>query len=176
MFAIGTYVIYRAEGVCVISDIRKEIFSTLNKETEFYILNPINDRKSVVYVPCDNEALTNMMKPLLSADEITSLAATLKDERMELAPETRVRSSQYRDAFATGDRRALILLINTVNELVAKTEATGKKVGSTDSGALERAIRYLYDEFSYTSDISDHAELIDIIQGKKPCRPKKEQF
>ena len=36
MFKVGTYVSYRAEGVCVISDIRNEAFNSLGKKEEFY--------------------------------------------------------------------------------------------------------------------------------------------
>ena len=36
MFKVGTYVSYRSEGVCVISDIRMEAFNALGKNEEFY--------------------------------------------------------------------------------------------------------------------------------------------
>ena len=85
MFSKGSYVIYRAEGVCVISDIKTEKFNALDKETQFYILNPVNDRKSMLYVPVDNETLTSMMRPLLSAKEIVALAEELR--QLDLLPE-----------------------------------------------------------------------------------------
>ena len=61
MFKVGTYVSYRSEGVCVISDIRMEAFNALGKSEEFYILAPIKDMNSVLYVPVNNEVLTSKM-------------------------------------------------------------------------------------------------------------------
>ena len=145
MFSKGSYVIYRAEGVCVISDIKTEKFNALDKETQFYILNPVNDTKSMLYVPVDNEALTGMMRPLLSADEIMALAEELRSERIELVPDSRGRNSQLRDILARGDRRELIVLLNTLDDFMEKVVANGRKVGNTEIGAYTRATKLLVD-------------------------------
>ena len=70
MFEIGSYVMYRAEGVCKISDIRDESFGAIGGQEKYYILSPLNDDKSTVYVPMGNDALLGMMRPLMSAEEI----------------------------------------------------------------------------------------------------------
>ena len=172
MFEIGSYVIYRSEGVCVISDVREESFSTLGGASRFYILNPINDLNSVVYVPCDNENLVGMMRALLSPAEIDALAEEIKNERMELPTDIRMRNAKYKEIFAEGDRRSLMILVNTVGELIEKLENEGKKVGSTDRNAFSRALKYLYEEFSATADISGIDELVDIIKTERSCRAK----
>ena len=41
MFEIGSYVSYRAEGVCVIADIRNESFGAIGASTKYYILSSI---------------------------------------------------------------------------------------------------------------------------------------
>ena len=172
MFSKGSYVIYRAEGVCVISDIRTEKFNALDKETQFYILNPVNDRKSMLYVPVDNEALTGMMRPLLSADEIMALAEELRSERIELVPDSRGRNSQLRDILARGDRRELIVLLNTLDDFMEKVVANGRKVGNTEIGAYTRATKLLVDEFSSTTDIDNSEKLKGVIKGTAECLAK----
>ena len=74
MFAVGSFVVYRAEGVCRISDIKAESFGVIGSKENYYILTPLNDEKSTVFVPVANETLVGMMRPLLSAEEITALA------------------------------------------------------------------------------------------------------
>ena len=172
MFSKGSYVIYRAEGVCVISDIKTEKFNALDKETQFYILNPVNDRKSMLYVPVDNEALTGMMRPLLSADEIMALAEELRSERIELVPDSRGRNSQLRDILARGDRRELIVLLNNLDDFMEKVVANGRKVGNTEIGAYNRATKLLVDEFSSTTDIDNSEKLKGVIKGTAECLAK----
>ena len=51
MYEIGSYVIYRAEGFWKISDIRTESFGAIGGQEKYYILSPVNDEKSTVFVP-----------------------------------------------------------------------------------------------------------------------------
>ena len=172
MFSKGSYVIDRAEGVCVISDIKTEKFNALDKETQFYILNPINDKKSMLYVPVDNEALTDMMRPLLSAEEIMALADELRQDRIELVSDSRGRNSQLRDILSRGDRRELIVLLNTLDDFMERVAANGRKIGNTELVAYTRATKLLVDEFSSTTDIDNAEKLKGVIKGTAECLSK----
>ena len=46
-YEIGSYVIYRAEGICDIIDIRRESFAG-GEKAEYYILSPRNDPNSLL--------------------------------------------------------------------------------------------------------------------------------
>ena len=71
--------VYRAEGVCDIVDIRKECFGANPQGEEYYILSPRNDANSSIYVPVYNEALTAQMRSLLSREEIAEMLCELRD-------------------------------------------------------------------------------------------------
>lgn len=162
-FSIGEAVIYRAEGVCDIVDIRKECFASNASGEDYYILSPRNDVNSSIYIPVHNEALTALMRPILNREEIVSMVRDLCDERMEWPVESRVRNTVFREILARGDRRELIVLILTVHERVAEMLAAGKKVGSTESSALARACKLLRDEFSLSIPMRSDDELIALI-------------
>jgi len=168
MFAVGSYVIYRAEGVCKISDIREESFGAIGEKAKYYILSPLNDGKSTVFVPIDNERLCSMIRKLLSADEINELVASVKDRRIEWVPDSRGRSAKFREVLATGDRTLLIALINTVLEYWD----SGNRVLGTDENAVRRAKRMLYDEFSETAEIASEDDVIRLIRGQLKLSPK----
>ena len=170
MLSIGTYVSYRAEGVCVISDIRTESFG--DKSGDYYILAPLKDVNSVLYVPVDNELLVSRMLPLLSSEEISALAEELCDERMEWNLESRARNYQFRDILNSGDRRALIILVNTITEREANQLITGKKLTGGDQSTLRRARKALFDEFSITANIANEEQLMDILACRVKCRSK----
>lgn len=165
--------IYRAEGVCRLSDIRAESFGSVGAAATYYILTPIQDVKTTLFVPVENPQLVGMMRPLLSASEIAALAEELRESRMEWIPESRARSNRFRDLLAVGDRRELVLLVNTLREEMARAVADGKKVTATDETAFHRACKLLLSEFSATTDLSSEEELLEVLSGERMPKPRK---
>jgi RNA polymerase-interacting CarD/CdnL/TRCF family regulator len=172
MFAIGAYVSYRSEGVCVISDIRTEVFNSLGKSEEYYILAPLKDMNSVLYVPVNNEILTSKMQPLLSADEICALADELRGELLDWIDESRARNAALREILSGGDRRELIVLVNTILDRIARSDEIGRKITAGDENTLKRAKRMLLDEFSATTDLTTDEQLMGVLAGTHRCNPR----
>lgn len=173
MFEIGTYVSYRAEGVCVISDIRTEAFNALGKSEEFYILAPLKDMNSILYVPVNNEALTSKMQPLLSADEIYALADELREVRMEWIDDSRARNSVLREMLAAGGRRELLILVNTIVDRIKRADEIGRNITAGDANVLTRAKKMLLDEFSVTAELNNVDELMEVLTGERRCAARE---
>lgn len=166
-FSVGDAVTYRAEGVCDVVDIRKECFGARGEGEDYYILVPRNDVSSSIYVPLHNEALTALIRPLLSREGIAALVREICNERMEWLPESRARHTMFREILSRGERRELALLVVTVSERVEQTLAEGKKPGSTETGALSRACHLLRDEFSVAVSLRSDSELVDLLRGER---------
>lgn len=166
MFEIGSYVIYRSEGVCQISDIRQEHFGTAGVENTYYILTPLNDPKSTLFVPTDNEKLVGMMRRLLSAEEICRMAEEVRSERLEWIPESRARNNVFRELLSIGDRRTLMVMVNTVEEHLKAQIQQGKKPTATDQNVLRRAKKLLIDEFSATTNLRTEEEVSALLRGE----------
>ncbi|MBE6597732.1 MAG: hypothetical protein E7641_08720 [Ruminococcaceae bacterium] len=163
MFSVGSFVSYRAEGVCEITDIRNENFGTVGKDTLYYILSPIHDKKSTFFVPVDNEKLVSMMRKLLSADEIGALIEEQKGVATNWISDSKQRASYFREVLSLGERHELILLVRAVSEFERTQAALGRKVYTTDLSAKERAAKLLLDEFSVTLPITGLDELYEMI-------------
>ncbi len=166
MFEVGSYVVYRAEGVCKISDIRTESFGAIGGKEQYYILTPQNDPKSTVFVPVNNEVLCAMMRKLLSPEEIYELCSSVANVRHEWIPESRVRNVKFKEIFSVGDRRELIILINTLTEQIDQMLLEGKRPTGTDENALRRAKQMLFAEFSTTTNISTEEDILPLIRGE----------
>ncbi|MBE6576929.1 MAG: hypothetical protein E7653_02170 [Ruminococcaceae bacterium] len=166
MFEIGSRVVYRAEGVCVVSDIRNENFGTIGKEEQYYILTPINDGRSTVFVPLANELLVGYMRELMSAEEINAMVDEIREERLEWPTDNRARNNVFKETLALGERRQLCVLVNTVTEKLEKAAALGKKAGTTDLGVLHKALTMLYEEFSATTDIDTPEKILPLLRGE----------
>ncbi len=172
MFEIGSRVVYRAEGVCVITDIRKEAFGAASEERRYYVLAPEGDNRSTVFVPTDNQKLTDLMRPLMSAEEIERMAKELREERMERISDSKARSAALRETLSIGERRSLCVMINTLSEKLEQLVKKQKKPCSTDLSALKKAENLLFDEFSATTDIASPDDVIPVLRGEKKLSPK----
>ena len=173
MFEKGSYVTYRSEGVCVISDIRKEDFGTGNGAEDYYILAPIGDMKSTVFVPVNNERLVGYMHGLLDADALNEIISELKDKRMEWIPESRARNMAFKQILSQGDRRELIVLLNTLYDKMDEMKEGGKRPGMTDQEALLKAERLLCEELMVTTDFATQDKLRELLRGSIRLGAKK---
>ena len=72
-------VLYGNQGVCKVFDIVKKEMA--NEVNEYYVLKPVNDVHSTVYVPTQNEKLTSKMKKILSVEEIYDLINDMPNEK-----------------------------------------------------------------------------------------------
>ena len=172
MYKLGTYVCYRSEGVCVITEIKRQNFGTLNELKDFYILSPIKDPCSKLFVPTDNAALVEKMRPLYSADKINLLVKDLLDKKFEWIEQARPRSNFFREILSDGKRDSLIMLIHTVYNREAELSAIDKHVTQGDMAAVAKAKKMLIDEFSVTTNIKTEQMLMSVINCEAECCEK----
>ena len=172
MYKIGTYISYRSEGVCVINEIKQQKFGALDTASEYYVLSPIVDLNSTLYVPVNNEVLVSKMRPLCSADELNAMAIELREEKMEWIKEPRPRNNAFREILSLGDRVALIKLVHTLVAQAEVFESIGKTLTQGDEMTLKRAKDMLVAEFSFTTDVNNEQKLMDVLSCKVKCLPK----
>ena len=158
MKTVGKLVVYGANGVCRIEDIREESFS--GETRSYYILRPISELgNSRIYVPTDNEKLVGDMKDILQPAELFSLVEDAKPfDAAEWPADGRSRSKLCRDILAGGDREKLIRLIKTIYSL-KKTHS------ASEESVCFRAAIMLYQEFSLVLNI-EKADVIPFILGQ----------
>ena len=158
--AIGTHVLYGKTGVCLVQE-RKDM--RIGKKSSFYyVLLPIGDGRSSVYVPCDNEELVARMRPLLTRDEIDTLLSDADMEQQPWLEDRTARSNLYRAVMADGDRRQLIRVICCLFRKKHERMEQGKRLSTMDDAALHECVRLIDEEFSMVLNIPS-ADVMDYI-------------
>lgn len=170
MLELNSVLIYGSSGICKVTDIRKE---KLGKEIrEYYILQPLGDNKSVVYVPTDNEGLQNKMRKIISTEEIKSLIKNMPENETIWIDDDRKRNEAYKSILESGDHVGVIKVIKTLFFRRKELTAVGKKLRTTDEAIMQRAEKMLYEEFALVLNISRDEVLpfiLDhVIDGSKP--------
>ncbi len=148
----GQYVVYGKVGVCRVVDCCPMHFGGAGGG-EYYSLAPQSDPKSLVYVPCDNEALMARLRPLMAKTEIDALLQDVTEEPVDWIEDRNERSSAFRRIVAEGDRRQIVRLIRCLNQKKQERAQKGKKLSGTDETMLQECVRLVDEEFSLALDI-----------------------
>ncbi|MBQ8550372.1 MAG: CarD family transcriptional regulator [Clostridia bacterium] len=163
MFDIGDTVLYGATGVCKIdSTVEREIFG---EKKEYFVLKPISQDKSTVFVPTDNEALRAKMRKILSADEIDDIIKEVKTLPDIWEENDALRREMYSEIIHSGDRKKVMLLIRTLYTVQQQRYKEGKRLHLSDDRFLSEAERLLYDEFSTVLGI-ENSDVVPYIIAK----------
>lgn len=146
MFFKNDIVRYGAHGVCKIVDIAEKNFNGV--PVEYYVLKPIYNDTSTIYVPVQNQSLTDKMHKVLSAEEIRALIQAMPYEESIWIDDEEERKRRYQEILVDGDRVELIRMIKALYLRQREQQAKGRKLHMADDRFFKEAERMLYEEFA----------------------------
>ncbi len=169
---IGSYVMYGKSGVCRVEDIRKETFG--KDSADYYILKPVFDKMSTIYVPVNNPALQQNMRQVLTPEEIYALIRSMPElEDSQWIHDPRERNAFFKDVLQRGDRGELIQIIKTLYHHQKDATSHGKKLHAADDAIMKKAEKMLYDEFALVLCIAPD-EVVPFITEQIHCTEKQQ--
>ena len=145
---IGTYVMYGKTGVCLVKE-----QTTMSGEL-YYVLTPVGDSRSSVYVPCHNPDLLARMRPLLTREEIDALLSDVDTVKLTWIEDRNERAMLYRAVTGGGDRKELVRLLACLMRKKQERIAIGKRLSSMDENFLQECVRLVQEEFSMVLGIA----------------------
>ncbi len=159
MHKIGEKVLYGSNGVMTVVDIREE--SIGDAPRSYYVLRAATGRsESLVFVPTDNERLTDAMHPLLSSEEISLLLTSPADSSgIEWNDNSRARTEYFKRIMESGDRAGMMSMIRAIHECGLRRTEAGKKNFLSDESVRQKAERLLATEFSIVLGIPEEEAL-----------------
>ncbi|MBQ8600174.1 MAG: CarD family transcriptional regulator [Clostridia bacterium] len=153
-------VLYGVHGVCKVSDTVKKRVGKEDKE--YYVLRPVFDQTTVLYVPTWNEQLTAKLRRILSAEEIYAMIRSMPDEELLWVENENDRKRIYQEALVSGEREQLVRLIKTLHVRQQKRLEQKKALLLSDERFMKEAERILYEEFAYVLKI-DRDQVLPLI-------------
>lgn len=151
MFQVNDTVSYSTQGVCKIVAIEK--LKLTGKLEGYYVLKPIYQEGSKIYVPVSNERLTSKMRRVLSREEITELIKIMPDSEAAWISNDAERHEKYQAILSSGDRHQIAALIKTLYLKQNEKKQSGKRLRQSDEQILKRAQSILYEEFALVLNI-----------------------
>ncbi len=160
MIKVHDTVLYGVHGVCKVTG--TEIKFIGGNEREYYVLKPVYNHGTVVYVPAWNEALMAKMKRILSPKEIYEMIRTMPEEDLLWVENENDRKRVYQEALVSGEREQLVRLIKTLHVRQQKRLEQKKNLLLSDEKFMKEAERILYEEFAYVLKI-DREQVLPLI-------------
>ena len=161
MYKVGERVIYGAQGVCEITDIKESNLTSVLRE--YYIISPVGNDKSVIYVPIDNEKLTSRMRKIPSKTELKSIIKASKKELLKWDASYIDRNEYFSSIVSDGEISKMLSLYFTLNSKLQEMSAIGKGLKKSDERIYKECSRILARELSYIMD-TDIDQALDVLQ------------
>lgn len=154
MFKVGDFVVKQNTGICRVEDIVKANLMG-NEEKEYYVLTPIEDKRSKMYVTTDADR--TRLREVMTADESREFLSRIDEIDAVWVKNDKLREKEYKEAFKTNEPEALVAIIKSLYKRSQMRLAQGKKITSTDEKYFKQAERALYSELalSLNTDIEE---------------------
>ena len=147
MLAVGQTVVYGTQGVCTVREI--SMLKLGKTKGEYYVLSPVDDPGSTVYVPTANEKLMGKLRPVLTEKEADALI-----EPLEWIVSDAERKSACDDIVKSGDRKQLMQLVGMLYRRREALKDQKKHFHNIDAQYLKTAERMLHGELAYALGIA----------------------
>ena len=153
LFSVNQFVFYNPTGICQIKEICDKEFDGIGSKT-YYLLKPVHNPLSEIYVPLDNEILTGKMRGIMVRDEVYRLIDSLDDVQDGWIADSRLRSKTFDQIIKNGNSRELAEMLNTIVAYQQERIAAGKQLQQADQHSLDKAERLLYQELAFILEIT----------------------
>ena len=162
---IGDVIIYGSHGVCRVTGLQDMRMG--EKVRPYYVLKPVYQTASTVYVSATSDRRKTEIRHILSADEIFSLVKKMSTKDYTWIKDNRKRKELYGQILADGNRSELIEMIKTLRCRKQELKSTNKdkKLQESDECFLKDAEKTLCEEFAYVLNI-EREEVIPLIYEK----------
>lgn len=165
MFEVGDYIMKPTVGVCKIREILHLDIEGVDKKRLYYLLIPLEDEASKIYVPTDQKDYT--LRKVMSESEAWELIRKIPKIRGELPNSDKIRQQKCKDTLRCGDPEALVGIIKELYLRRQRRLDSGKKNTIADEYYFKTAENRLYSELSVSLSraqneifflIADHME------------------
>ncbi len=151
MFEKNQLIMCGGHGVCRVVNVTGNPIDRLDKVRKFYVLEPVFEKASTVYMPVDNDKV--IMRRIMSKGEAEELIDNISQIETVWIKEEKTREQMYKEAIRTYDCESLVRIIKTLYQRKQSRIKEGKKVLSSDEQYLRKAEALLYSEMSLALDI-----------------------
>ena len=151
MYKKGDYVVKMPDGICKIENVGHPDTTGMNKTKEYYILVPINEKTSKIYLPVDY--VDGRIRNMISKEEAIQLIKSIPNITETEIHNEKMREQEYKAAILSGDNKKIVSIIKLIYTRKQERIKQGKKSTVTDDKYFKQAEDVLFSELSFVLDV-----------------------
>ena len=152
MFERGEYVFHESGGVCLVEDICVAPLEGMPLDREYYVMKPIHDPTSTIYVPTDSDRI--FLRRLLSCEEARGFLDRIPQVEAIDEPNAKLLRVKYVEAMERHTPEDWVRVIKTVYRRSEPQGSKCRKLSETERAFGENAKRNLHTELSIALDLA----------------------
>ncbi len=156
----GDTVVHSRDGICTVLEIREMALS--GEPQMYYILEPVYEHGSKLYIPADKEAL--FLRPPVTKEDISEFVQKLPETNLTWIADEKKRQNMIADVRKNGTSETWLGLISLFYQKRTEQHRQGKKFHSADEQFLKDIETRVNREFAFVLGI-DPAEVPNYIQN-----------
>ena len=125
MFELGELVVCGSKGVCTVEEVTKLNMPGVNRERDYYVLKPVYNFGTTVYIPVDTG--NDSMRKILSLEEAKELIHTIRDIQPITIANDKLLEQEYRGCLKTNLCEEWVKIIKEASD-GAKGDRSGCQV------------------------------------------------
>ncbi len=153
MFARDEYVFHETGGVCRIADIRPAPLSGMPADREYYVMKPVHEPNSVIYIPVDSDRV--FLRRLINRAEAEELLDRIPFVRVIDEGNAKLLRAKYVEAMNTHEPLEWVRVIKTVYLRASLPQGRPRRISETERSIAERAKRHLHTELALALELNE---------------------
>ena len=149
----GDHVRYGTNGVCVIADIETMTSMDRRSVKDYYVLRPVAESGTKIFVTLDNPALLGKMNAILTREEINEAIRQSAADPLPWVGDRNRRSEAFKEILKTAEPFPLLQLCSCIHGRRLQLSQEGKRLSGSDEAILKQAERLVENEFAFSLDI-----------------------
>lgn len=151
MFDRNEFVFHETGGVCHIADIQTAPLAGMPLDRVYYVLKPVNDQNSVIYIPVDSDKI--FLRRLINREEAEALIAEIASILPIEAENAKLLRAKYVELMSLHTPTEWVRVVKTVQLRAAALEGKTARLSETERSYADAASRFLCTELAIALDL-----------------------
>ncbi len=163
MYAVGDYVVKVNKGVCKVEDITRLTIPNADRNRLYYLLIPLEDAGSKLYVPV--EGVEQNIRPVITEEAAWQLIDRIGEIDAAAITDEKQREASYKEALHSCEPERVISVLKSIYQRKQERDAQGKKITAVDDRYFKLAEDVLHSELAFAIG-RDKQEMREVISAK----------
>lgn len=151
MYQINDTVFYGTNGVCRISAIEQLSFNS--DPDDYYILRPVYNSSSTIFVPLGNETLCGRIRPVMTEEQLCVLLRRMTEGEPEWIEDNNQRRAVYSEILQSADPEKVLAVLRSLHSRSETLRQKKKRLHISDEKLFHDAERMIHEEIAYVAGI-----------------------